>query len=113
MEDGRIKDHQIKTSQATSSYAQSPRLNSDRGFIGDEKHWPFIQADLGPALKQVTAIAVQGRGRGRIPWTFYVKYMKDVSEWFNYAENGVVQVCKFHVNVLAKKLFYAVHYLVI
>lgn len=71
------------------------RLNNGYAFVSGVASQPFVQVDLGPAGKQVTAIAVQGRDRRRVPWTFHVKYMRDLPQWSNYAENGVVRVCYF------------------
>ena len=91
MEDGLIKDGQIRTSPGQSGH-YIPRLNSVDDFIGYYLWSSFIQVDFGPARKRITAIAVQGGKRDHNTWTFYVKYMNDGSEWFNYTENGVVRV---------------------
>ena len=71
------------------------RLNNKYAFVSGVASQPFVQVDLGPARKQVTAVAVQRRDRGRVPWTFYVKHMRDLPQWSNYAENGVVRVRYF------------------
>ena len=91
MEDGVIKDGQIRTSPGQSG-RYNPRLNSVYGFSGHYIWSSFIQVDFGPERKHLTAIAVQGDERGHNTWTFYVKYMNDGSEWFKYTENGVVRV---------------------
>lgn len=91
MEHGEISD-QIKTSPA-GSHSNNPRLRRDRNFVGYFSWEPFLQVDLGPANKQVTAFAMQGRLYGHNTWTVYLKYAPgDGSEWFNYTENGVTKV---------------------
>lgn len=95
MEDGRITNSQIKTSPRSSTYRDSPRLNNVRYFIASITWFPFIQVDFGPSRKRITAIAAQGGHRSYNTWTYYVKYMDDEDDWFNYAENGVARVsCK-------------------
>ena len=95
LEDGQIKDNQIRRSTANHISMSNARLNNKYAFVSGVASQPFVQVDLGPARKQVTAVAVQGRDRGRVPWTFYVKHMRDLPQWSNYAENGVVRVRYF------------------
>lgn len=89
---GEITDNQIKTSPVLTGSHVNPRLRHSKPFISQYTWTPFIQVDLGPASKRLTAIAVQGRAYGRNTWTFYVTYMQDGSGWFNYTENGVTRV---------------------
>lgn len=91
MEEGNFRERRTRTSPAYSNH-ETPQLNHIDGFLASYAWSPFVQVDLGPAMKHVTAIAVQGIKRDHNTWSFYVKYMKDGSEWFNYTENGVVRV---------------------
>lgn len=87
-----ITDSQIKTAPASGSSYDSPRLRHVSGYINVYYWTPFIQVDLGPASKRLTAVAVQGRVYGYNTWSFYMKYSQDGSEWYNYTENGVTRV---------------------
>jgi len=87
-----ITDSQIKKAPTSSSSHANPRLRHGSAYI-NLYHWtPFIQVDLGPASKRLTAVAVQGRVYGHNTWRFYMKYSEDGSEWYNYTENGVTRV---------------------
>ena len=86
-----ITDSQMKTAPASSS-GSNPRLRHSYGYINVYYWTPFIQVDLGPASKLLTAVAVQGRIYGHNTWSFYMKYSEDGSEWHNYTENGVTRV---------------------
>ena len=89
---GEISNSQIQTAPASSGSHDNPRLRHSYAYIS-EYHWtPFIQVDLGPASKLLTAVAVQGRAYGHNTWSFYMKYSEDGSEWYNYTENGVTRV---------------------
>lgn len=89
---GEISNSQIQTAPASSSSYNNPRLRHSYAYIS-QYHWtPFIQVDLGPASKLLTAVAVQGRVYGHNTWSFYMKYSEDGSEWYNYTENGVTRV---------------------
>ena len=87
-----IKDSQIKTAPASGSSSANPRLRHGIGYINVYYWTPFIQVDLGPASKRLTAVAVQGRVYGHNTWSFYIKHSQDGSEWYNYTENGVTRV---------------------
>ena len=89
---GEITDSQIKTAPATWGSHSKPRLRHGSAYISTYFWTPFVQVDLGPASKRLTAVAVQGRVYGHNTWTFYMKYSEDGSEWYNYTENGVTRV---------------------
>jgi len=107
MDDGRITNSQIKTSPRSSTYRNSPRLNNVRYFIASITWFPFIQVDFGPSRKRITAIAAQGGHRSYNTWTYYVKYMDDGDDWFNYAENGVARIFEGgeDMDIVAKHYF--------
>ena len=87
-----IADSQIKTAPASSGSYANPRLRHGSGYINVYFWMPFVQVDLGPASKRLTAVAVQGRVYGHNTWSFYIKYSQDGSDWYNYTENGVTRV---------------------
>lgn len=87
-----ITGSQIKTAPASWSSYTSPRLRHGPGYINLYCWTPFIQVDLGPASKRLTAVAVQGRVYGHNTWSFYMKLSQDGSEWYNYTENVVTRV---------------------
>ena len=45
------------------------RLNNGYAFVSGVASQPFVQVDLGPARKQVTAIAVHGTRPRSLPCT--------------------------------------------
>ena len=98
--DGQLTHNQVKTSTAASSSRNNPRLRHGYPFAGSYIWTPFIQVDLGPASKRLTAIAVQGHNYDYNTWTFYMNYMQDGTEWFNYAENGVTRVSRIAQQLL-------------
>lgn len=91
-DNGVISSSQIQTAPASSSSHTNPRLRHSYAFINAYLWTPFVQVDLGPASKRLTAVAVQGRVYGHNTWSFYMKYSEDGSEWYNYTENGVTRV---------------------
>ena len=92
MEHGEINSNRIKTSTPTSRSTNS-RLRHRYEFLASSSWDPFIQVDLGPENKRLTAFAMQGRDNTYNTWAVYVKYaIGDGSEWFNYTENGEKKV---------------------
>lgn len=92
MEHGEINSNRIKTSTPTSRSTNS-RLRHRYEFLASSSWDPFIQVDLGPENKRLTAFAMQGRDNTYNTWAVYVKYViGDGSEWFNYTENGEKKV---------------------
>ena len=93
-DNGVISSSQIRTAPASPSSYSNPRLRHSYAYISVYLWTPFIQIDLGPASKRLTAVAVQGRVHNHNTWSFYLKYSEDGSEWYNYTENGETRVSK-------------------
>lgn len=100
--DGQLTHDQVKTSTVSTSSRDNPRLRHGDPFTGSNVWTPFIQVDLGPASKRLTAIAVQGHSYDYNTWTFYMKYMEEGTEWCNYTENGVTRVSETSQQLLLR-----------
>ena len=93
MEHGEIAGDRIKTSMPISSNTNARLRCSRYSFLGSSQWEPFIQVDLGPENKRLTAFAMQGGDYTYNTWAVYVKYaVGDGSEWFNYTKNGETEV---------------------
>lgn len=91
MASGKIPNDRIRPSHYEWS-KRYPRLN-DKYFGYRSKATPreFVNVDLGPGLKTVTAFATQGF-LGMWVESFRVSFSKEGAEWFQYMEDGDVKV---------------------
>ncbi|XP_022785985.1 uncharacterized protein LOC111326284 [Stylophora pistillata] len=108
MEHGEIAGDRIKTSMPISSNTNARLRCSRYSFLGSSQWEPFIQVDLGPENKRLTAFAMQGRDYTYNTWAVYVKYaVGDGSEWFNYTKNGETEIFERdqHMDMMTKHFF--------
>lgn len=83
----------------TPSYdAIQTRLNKPGYFLLQPQVDEYVQVDLGPGGKTLTAVTTQGRfTTSNKDWfsKFVLNYSRDGSEFSSYMENGVVKVLKW------------------
>ena len=73
------------------------RLNKPDIFLLEPQVDEYVQVDLGPGGKTLTAVTIKGRSSSsNKDWItkFVLNYSRDGSEFLSYMENGVVKVSK-------------------
>ncbi|KAL9983324.1 hypothetical protein ACROYT_G005476 [Oculina patagonica] len=93
MENHEIPDHALL---ATSSYfdPKGMRLHKTEAFLLPAQVNEFVQVDLGPGGKTVTAVTIEGRfTTSNRDWItkFVLNYSRDGCEFSSYMENGAVK----------------------
>lgn len=82
----------------TPSYdAIRTRLNKPDYFLLQPQVDEYVQVDLGPGGKTLTAVTIKGRfSSSNKNWItkFALNYSRDGSDFFSYMENGVLKVKK-------------------
>ena len=78
------------------------RLNKPDIFLLQPQVDEYVQVDLGPGGKTLTAVTIKGRfSSSNRDWItkFVLNYSRDGSEFLSYMENGDVKVSKTIYNV--------------
>ena len=78
------------------------RLNKPDYFLLQPQVDEYVQVDLGPGGKTLTAVTIKGRfSLSSQDWItkFALNYSRDGSEFLSYMENGIVKVSKKVKNV--------------
>ena len=96
MENLDIPDYSLLAT--TPNYdASRTRLNKPDSFLLQPQVDEYVQVDLGPGGKTLTAVTIKGRFSSSYKdWItkFVLNYSRDGNEFFSYMENGVVKVSK-------------------
>ena len=93
MENHEIPDYHLLST--TPHYdAKEARFNKNSAFVLQPQVDEYVQVDLGPGGKTLTAVAIHGRRGSHKDWVtkFALNYSKDGCEFFSYMENGVAKV---------------------
>lgn len=94
MENYDIPDHALVTS-GTHYNPIDTRLNKPAFFLLPVQVDEYVQVDLGPGGKSVSAITMRGHfAPSNVDWIskFVLNYSRDGCEFLSYMENGAVKV---------------------
>ena len=94
MENREIPDHALLAT--TPNYnAKGMRLHKSEAFLLEPQVDEYVQVDLGPGGKTLTAVTTEGYlSSSNKDWItkFTLNYSRDGCEFSSYMENGVVKV---------------------
>lgn len=93
-----IENHEIPDYHLLSTTphydAKEARFNKNSAFVLQPQVDEYVQVDLGPGGKTLTAVAIHGRLSTNKDWInkFAINYSRDGCEFFSYMENDVAKV---------------------
>lgn len=92
MENYEIPDHALLSTKTDWGYADDIRLNGPKEHFLPSRQDEYVQVDLGPGGKTVTAVVLQGYPTKDWITKFVFNHSRDGSEFLSYEENGVAKV---------------------